>query len=213
MGKLFNLDSPLMQFMTKVADLMILNILFVVSCLPIVTIGAAWTGLYAVTLKMVGDQESAIARSYFRAFRQNFRQATLVWLGVLALGLAVVLDIRILNAMDTALARGMKFAVEAVVVIVLAVLQYIFPLIAKFEATTGGHIKNACLMAFAYLPKTALMTAAALGAVILSVWNNLTISIAIVLWPMVGFALMAFGKSGILGKIFKDYLPKSPNNL
>lgn len=213
MAKFLNPDSPLMRFMTKVADLMILNILFLVSCLPIFTIGAAWTGLYAVTLKMVRDQEGSIAKSYFRAFRRNFRQATALWLGILVLGLIGLVDIRILNGIDTAWSRGLKYAVETLMLLLLMVLQYLFPLIAKFEAGLLTHVKNACLMALAYLPKTALMTAAVLGAVYLSLWNNLTISIAIALWPVVGFALLAFGNSGILAKIFEGFLKSaSPNS-
>lgn len=213
MAKFLNPDSPLMRFMTKVADLMILNILFLVSCLPIFTIGAAWTGLYAVTLKMVRDQEGSIAKSYFRAFRRNFRQATALWLGILVLGLIGLVDIRILNGIDTGWSRGLKYAVETLMLLLLMVLQYLFPLIAKFEAGLHTHLKNACLMALAYLPKTALMTAAVLGAVYLSLWNNLTISIAIAVWPMAGFALLAFGNSGILAKIFEGFLKEtSPNS-
>lgn len=210
MGKFFNPDSPLMRFMTKVADLMILNILFLVTCLPVFTIGAALTGLYAVTLKMVRDQEGSIAKSYFHAFRQNFRQATLLWLAVLALMVILLLDIRVLNAVATDWAIGLKLAVEVVGVLALAVAQYLFPLVAKFEATLGGHVKNACLLALAYLPKTALMTGAVIGAVYLSLLNNLTISIAIVFWPMLGFSLLAFGNSGILAKIFDNFLRESP---
>lgn len=210
MGKFFNPDSPLMRFMTKVADLIILNILFFVTCLPVFTIGAALTGLYAVTLKMVRDQEGSITKSYFHAFRQNFRQATLLWLAVLALAVILLLDIRVLNAVATDWAMGLKFAVEVVGVIALAVVQYLFPLVAKFEAALGAHVKNACLLALAYLPKTALLTGAVIGAVYLSLLNNLTISIAIVFWPMLGFALLAFGNSGILAKIFDNFLRESP---
>lgn len=209
MGKFFNPDSPLMRFMTKVADLIILNILFLVTCLPVFTIGAALTGLYAVTLKMVRDQEGSITKSYFHAFRQNFRQATLLWLAVLALAVILLLDIRVLNAVATDWAMGLKFAVEAVGVLALAVVQYLFPLVAKFEATLGTHVRNACLLALAYLPKTALLTGAVIGAVYLSLLNNLTISIALIFWPMLGFALLAFGNSGILAKIFDNFLRES----
>lgn len=209
MGKFFNPDSPLMRFMTKVADLIILNILFLVTCLPVFTIGAALTGLYAVTLKMVRDQEGSITKSYFHAFRQNFRQATLLWLAVLALAVIFLLDIRVLNAVATDWAMGLKFAVEAVGVLALAVVQYLFPLVAKFEATLGTHVRNACLLALAYLPKTALLTGAVIGAVYLSLLNNLTISIALIFWPMLGFALLAFGNSGILAKIFGNFLRES----
>lgn len=72
----FNLDSPVMRFLTKVADLIILNILFLICCIPIVTIGAASTALYTVTMKSVRDEESYVIRSYFKAFKDNFKIGT-----------------------------------------------------------------------------------------------------------------------------------------
>lgn len=208
MPKFLNPDSPLMQFLAKLADLMILNLLFLVTCIPIVTIGDAWTALYYVTLKMVRDEEDSIVRGYFRAFRRNFKQATILWLGVLAFGVAVVLDIRFLNTMpEQTMATGLKAVVEVVALLGLMVLQYLFPSLAKFEATTGNTLRNACLLAVGNLPKTLLMSAATLGAVYISCWNNLSISIAIVVWLLLGFALMAYGNAGILVKIFDGCLP------
>ena len=63
MSKLFRMDSPLMRFLTKIADLMVLNILFCVTSIPLITIGASWTALYSVTLKMVRDEEGSVSRS------------------------------------------------------------------------------------------------------------------------------------------------------
>ena len=76
MGRIFSLDSPLFSFLNKVADLILLNILTMICCLPIITIGASMTALHYVVLKMVRDEESYIVRSYFKSFRQNFKQAT-----------------------------------------------------------------------------------------------------------------------------------------
>lgn len=212
MPKFFNPDSPLMRFLTKLADLMILNLLFLLSCIPVVTIGAAWTALYYVTLKMVRDEEDSIVRGFFRAFRRNWKQATILWLMVLGLGAVIVLDIRFLNAMgDSATAAAMKTAVEILGVLGLMVLQYLFPGLARFEASTGNTLKNACLLAVGNLPKTLLLSGAAVGAVYLSCWSNLTISVAIVVWVLMGFALMAYGNSGVLVKIFDNCLPGNKN--
>lgn len=214
MPKFFNPDSPLMRFLTKLADLMILNLLFLLSCIPVVTIGAAWTALYYVTLKMVRDEEDSIVRGFFRAFRRNWKQATILWLMVLGLGAVMVLDIRFLNAMgDSATAAAMKTAVEILGVLGLMVLQYLFPGLARFEASTGNTLKNACLLAVGNLPKTLLLSGAAVGAVYLSCWSNLTISVAIVVWVLMGFALMAYGNSGVLVKIFDNCLPGNKNEM
>lgn len=210
MSKLFRMDSPLMRFLTKIADLMVLNILFCVTSIPLITIGASWTALYSVTLKMVRDEEGSVSRSYFRSFRQNFRQATLLWLGVLVVLALLVLDIRVLNGMAGGTVPGLlRVGVEILALLGIMVLQYLFPSLARFEASLADTLKNACVMALAYLPKTALMTAAAVGAVWITQINNTTIAVGLMVWPLIGFALMAFGNSGILRKIFDNYVPKA----
>ena len=210
MSKLFRMDSPLMRFLTKIADLMVLNILFCVTSIPLITIGASWTALYSVTLKMVRDEEGSVSRSYFRSFRQNFRQATLLWLGVLVVLALLVLDIRVLNGMAGGTAPGLlRVGVERLALLGIMVLQYLYPSLARFEASLADTLKNACMMALAHLPKTALMTAAAVGAVWITLINNTTIAVGLMVWPLIGFSLMAFGNSGILRKIFDNYVPKA----
>ena len=210
MSKLFRMDSPLMRFLTKIADLMALNILFCVTSIPLITIGASWTALYSVTLKMVCDEEGSVSRSYFRSFRQNFGQATLLWLGVLVVLALLVLDIRVLNGMAGGTAPGLlRVGVEILALLGIMVLQYLFPSLARFEASLADTLKNACMMALAHLPKTALMTAAAVGAVWITLINNTTIAVGLMVWPLIGFSLMAFGNSGILRKIFDNYVPKA----
>ncbi len=210
MSKLFRMDSPLMRFLTKIADLMVLNILFCVTSIPLITIGASWTALYSVTLKMVRDEEGSVSRSYFHSFRQNFKQATLLWLGVLVVLALLVLDIRVLNGMAGGTAPGLlRVGVEILALLGIMVLQYLFPSLARFEASLADTLKNACMMALAHLPKTALMTAPAVGAVWITLINNTTIAVGLMVWPLIGFSLMAFGNSGILRKIFDNYVPKA----
>ena len=80
MGAIFSPDSKFMQAMARIADLVILNLLFLVSCIPLVTIGAASAALYTVCFRIGTDREQGVCRSYFRAFRENFRQGTILWL-------------------------------------------------------------------------------------------------------------------------------------
>lgn len=65
MSSFFNMDSPVMRFLSRLCDLMILNILCLICCIPIVTIGASITALYSVTLKMVKGEDSYIAKGFF----------------------------------------------------------------------------------------------------------------------------------------------------
>ena len=78
MGRFFSMDNKFFTFMNKVADLCILNIICLVCCIPIVTAGASITAMYYVTLKMVRNEEAYIVRSFFKSFKDNFKQATII---------------------------------------------------------------------------------------------------------------------------------------
>ena len=85
MNSLLNMDGPVMSFLNRLADLIWLNILTMLCCIPVVTAGASLTAMYYMTIKMVRREEGYIARGFWKSFRQNFRQATLIWLLVLLL--------------------------------------------------------------------------------------------------------------------------------
>ena len=78
MGRFFNLDSPVMVALTKMADLIIVNLLAFFCCLPIITVGASMTALHYVVLKIVRDEECYIVKGFFKSFKDNFKQATII---------------------------------------------------------------------------------------------------------------------------------------
>ena len=80
MKKFFSDSNPLIRGLTKLADLMWLNALFIVTSLPIITIGASTAALYYETMRIVAGEESYITKDYFRAFKENFKKATIIWL-------------------------------------------------------------------------------------------------------------------------------------
>lgn len=103
MSSFFNMDSPVMRFLSRLCDLMILNILCLICCIPIVTIGASITALYSVTLKMVKGEDSYIAKGFFKGFRQNFKISTIIWLILLVIGALLAFDFRAVNMLPAAL--------------------------------------------------------------------------------------------------------------
>lgn len=156
MGKLFNIDSPVMRFLGKVADLMILNLVTLVCCIPIVTIGASLTAMHYVLLKMVRDQESYIVRSFFKSFKANFKQATVIWLMILLVLAIFTVDLRIINSsMD--FPRILKVMLYALFMVTYMVLCYVFPVLSRFDNTVIKTLKNALFMAILSFPKTVLM--------------------------------------------------------
>ena len=98
MNRLFNIDNPVMQFLSKMFDLVVLNLIFILSCIPVITIGASISALYYVCLKMLRGEDPYIWQNYWKAFRQNFKQSTIVWLLFLAAVVILGMDFYIINS-------------------------------------------------------------------------------------------------------------------
>ena len=91
MGKIFNYDSKFFAGMTKVSDTIIINILFVICSIPIVTIGASITALYSVSMKITRDEDIYAAKEFIKQFKQNFKQSTIIWIILLVMIIPFIL--------------------------------------------------------------------------------------------------------------------------
>lgn len=87
MGNIFNSDSGFSKFMNRVADLFILNILWIFCSIPIITIGATTTALYSVNLKFIDNEEENLIKTFFKSFKENFKKSTIIWLIILSLSI------------------------------------------------------------------------------------------------------------------------------
>ena len=161
MTDLFNVDGPVLQFVNKIVYSVYLNILWFLCCIPVITVGASTTALFYVTLKISKNEEGNITKAFFRSFRQNFRQGTLIWLILLAAGIILGVDGYVLYHMRFEnLFWTLCTAVFCVAAIAYAiVLMYIFPLLARFDNTTGAMFKNALFIGVRFLFCTVLMAA------------------------------------------------------
>ena len=144
MRDLCNTDKPLFAVLTKLTYSAYLNILWLVCSLPIVTIGASTTALFYVTLKMAEDRDDGLTRMFFKAFRENFKPATKLWLILLAVGSFLAADGFVLRRMWS---ENIFWTLLTAVLIGAAVLYgivllYAFPLLARFENTTFRHPEN-----------------------------------------------------------------------
>lgn len=159
MKGLLDIDGPIMQFITKIVYSAWLNILWMLCCLPIVTVGASTTALFYVTLKIAKNEEGNITRAFFHSFRENFRQATLVWLILLGAGVILGIDGYIFYHMrfDSVL---WTFGTAIFMVVLAAyaiILMYIFPLMARFDNTLWAMLKNSLMIGMRFLLCTVLM--------------------------------------------------------
>ena len=207
MRNIFNLDGPLFTGLNKFSDLVILNLLFVLCCLPIVTIGASVTALSYVTLKMKDGEEGYVSRSFFKSFKQNFKQATIIWLIMFALALTMFLDFRLMRAYEGALGSAVRVTVYVGALIWLMVFAYVFPLLARFENTIMAMFKNAILLAIAHAPKTLILLVVMGGSVFLTLWNERTLIWGILVWLVIGFSLISYISSTVLMPIFLKLSP------
>ena len=161
MSRLLDPEGPAMSFITRLVYSAYLNILWIVCCIPIVTAGASTTALYHMTLKMAKNEEGHLTSGFFQAFKENFRQSTVVWLILLALGILLGVDGYVFFHMRF---ENAFWAVETAVFIVLRVgyaiiLLWVFPIMARFENTAFRTIKNALMVGMRFLFCTALAAA------------------------------------------------------
>ena len=155
--KFFDLESPLMQVLNKVADLMILNLLTVLFCIPVITVGASLTAMHYVALKMARNEECYIARDFFKSFRMNLKQGTVIWLIELFLVLVLAGDFLIMNSVEMSFGGVIKIILTVIEFVGLFTFTFVFPVLAKFENTVIRTIKNAFLIGVLQFPKTILM--------------------------------------------------------
>ena len=197
-------DSPIGRFVNRALELIGLNLLWTACCLPVVTAGAATCALHFVLSPQRNPDEGAM-RCFFRSFRRNFRQATLLWLLVLVLGALLMLCLRIVSFWTGWMRTAgiVFFCVPALFLLILA--GYGFPLLARFELSFRHLAEDALLLGLAHFPRTVGVIGLNLLPAVL--WYVLPSPLLCVLfvWLPVGFALAALWAEKLLEPVFAPY--------
>lgn len=195
--------------MSRVADLVILNLLCVVCCIPIVTAGASITAMFYVTLKMVRNEESYIVKSFFKSFKENFKQATIINLIMLVAAVMLYIDLSISRNIQGTLGSVLVFVFMVILFLYIMLFTYIYPVLAKFYNTIKNTFTNAFLMSIRHLPYTFLMIVISLLPLAVFFIPSVQIqSTLIMLLVLLGFSTVAYINSRFLVKIFDNYIPK-----
>lgn len=205
MKDFFNLESPFMQLLTRVGDLIIVNVLFLVCCVPVVTIGASTAALHKVTQCIVFDEDNGIARTFFRAFRENFKQATAVWGLMLVFAAATVCNYMLISGFAAGTGAAVLKGVLVVLIgLVVVLAAYLFPLMVRYSNTLREHAVNSLILAVVKLPRT-------VGLVLLSAMPVLILAISLqtfvntlVFWLSIGFAFTGYMSSVLLKPVFGE---------
>lgn len=154
MRKFFSYDSKFMTFLRRIADLMILSVLWVVCSIPLATIGPATAALYFVTLKMVRHEETHILKMYMYSFRENLLQGIGITVLFAFCGFILILDYFMIVVMSGVFQVILKVAFLVMTLFFMFVLFYTFPLQAQFTNTIRQILKNAWLLSFQKLGNT-----------------------------------------------------------
>lgn len=197
--KFFDLDSPLIAFLNKLADLMWLNILTLICCIPIVTVGASLTSLHYMALKIIRNEECYITRGYFKSFKENFKQATLIWLLFMVVIGVLVSDFYIVYKTDLEMPQFVSIGLMSIAILVGFTFMYVFPVLAKFENTIMGTLRNAFVMSILQFPKTILM-------IVMNVIPVVLLLFVYQVFPLVllfGISLPALGAAWLYNGFFK----------
>lgn len=210
MNRFFSMDNKFFVFMGKVADLCLLNLVCLACCIPIVTAGASITALYYVTLKMVRNEESYIFRSFFKSFKQNFRQATIIHLIMVAAAVLLYLDTNIVKAMGEPMSQIMSVIFAVFTLVYAMILLYLYPILAKFYNSVKNTFTNAVLMAIRHLPYTIIMLIICALPLLIFFVPSLQMQMTLILLLLLfGMAVIAYLNSFFLVKIFDKYIPEN----
>ena len=150
-----NLDSGIMRFLARITDLVLLQVLFLLTSLPIVTIGAGLTAMFAVSRKLHQDAVTSVMRMYFEKFKSNFKKGTIVWLVMAAIAGILYVDLSYYSTQEAAVIMYVSLFLTGMAYFVFL---YIFPIMAWFENGLLSYFKNSLIMACVHLATTLLVT-------------------------------------------------------
>ncbi len=208
MGKLFNLDSPILKVLGTLADMCLLNIMTLLGCLPIITAGASLTAMHYVMLKIVRNEEGYIWKDFWKSFKENFRQGTCIGLILLAFVVFFLVDCYIFKSLVEEISLPLLAIAGAFALFLYMIYLYVFPLLSHFHNTVLGTIKNAFFVGIMAFPQTVLMMiVSALPLVLVYQYTQI---LPLVL--MFGFTGPACFCAWLYSKIFKRLEPKAIEN-
>ena len=207
MVNLFKYDNKFFEILGKITDVVILNLLCIISCLPIITVGASIVASYSVAMKMIKDDETYISKDFIKIFKENFKTSTIVWTVMLIIGGVLLFDFYISRLVLNELVRNiLQLVFTMISIIYIFTLTYVFPIISKFENTIKSTMINSALISIQNLPYTIIMVILNLSPLLLinlfsSYWGHI-----IFFYTVIGFGTIVYINSIFFEKIFNKII-------
>lgn len=207
MSSFFNPENKFFSTLGKVFDLLVLSLMWLVFCLPVITIGPASTALYYTMVKVIRRERSYLFKEFFRSFKLNFKQGVIVTLIYVALAALMVIDIdfAIQLTQDGSKVGSILYGVFiAEALFAIFTLVYIFPVLSRFTVTIKHLFKWAFFMSIRHLGWTLLLVVLFVGTAVMMGMSFLYLPPLCILLPGIYTLIASF----IIEKVFKRYMPK-----
>lgn len=195
--------NPVIDFINTLCNFFVLNLVFLITCIPVFTIGSSLSSLYYVMGKETKGEYGYLVRTYIREFKRNFKDGALAFLPLFMAGGMILFNLFFWPMRGTALSSGITGLLIALSVIWLVIFHYTFPLVGRFVNTPFNSIKNALSLAVRNLKWTAALLLIDVCTACFCLFISLDTVLMIFL--SLGFVLIAYGQSFIFNKIFSPY--------
>lgn len=201
----FDTDNFLMRFCEKVLDIVTVNLLFVVSCLPIVTIGVAKISLYQTIFEVKGSRRVPVFKTYMRAFKQNLKLG--LQLGLLELGIFLisVVDLSLFWGQTSLGFQLIKAICLGILIFLTLVMLASYPIAARYDLTWKEVLQKGLLLVSFNFVWFFLMLAIILLIIMLLYLSGFTLVLGGSAFLLFGFGLLAFCQAGLMEKLFAKY--------
>ena len=201
MEKFFDSDNPVMRFLSRLVDLVIVNFLTLLYSLPLITAGGALTAMNNVLLHFVRRDETYTVKMFRKSFRVNFKQGIPEGLLVLTAAGVTAADMWFLHGTESRMATLMMFIITIIAIMVFVTCVYMFALQSRYENTVGGTILNALRLAVGNLPRSAAMAAVWLIWILILIYLR---GAAPLVFLLFGLSLPGYLCAMLYNRIFED---------
>ncbi|QJA09591.1 YesL family protein [Romboutsia sp. CE17] len=207
MINLFGIDNKFFETLEKISNIVILNFLYILFSIPIITIGASTTATYFVAMKIVQNEEGYIFRTFIKSFKENFKISTIVWIMIMLVGGVLILDFHISNAIsNSSISNIFKLILTMVSIIIIFNITYVFPIICKFDNSIKNTIINATLISIQNLPYTIIMSLLNLIPIISILFFSNYLGYIAFFYIIIGYAVVSCINSFFLNNILNKYI-------
>ena len=157
MGNLFTLDGVIFKTCTKIADIWLLNLMWVITSIPIFTIGASTTAMCYMSMKLAKGTEGYIISGFLKAFKSNFKKSTILYLIRVVVGGIIAGDFYFWSKLNSNLGTIMSVITICLGLFYLMILMYIFAVQARFENSIKDTIKSTIYISLQRFPYTLIL--------------------------------------------------------